>query len=66
MVIIGVASRGNKEFLAIEDGCRESEQSWAEEFGESYIVRNDGQELLASNIKFRLGVKTSIVYFILP
>ena len=30
LVIIGVTSRGNKEFLAIEDGYRESEQSWAE------------------------------------
>ena len=27
MVIIGVTSRGDKEFLAIEDGYRESEQS---------------------------------------
>ena len=30
LVIIGVTSRGDKEFLAIEDGYRESEQSWAE------------------------------------
>ena len=30
LVIIGVTSRGKKEFLAIEDGYRESEQSWAE------------------------------------
>jgi putative transposase len=30
LVIIGVTSRGDKEFLAIEDGYRESEQSWSE------------------------------------
>ena len=30
LVIMGVTRRGNKEFLAIEDGYRESEQSWAE------------------------------------
>lgn len=30
LVIIGVTSQGNKEFLAIEDGYRESEQSWTE------------------------------------
>jgi len=30
LVIIGVTSRGKKEFLAIEDGYRESEQSWTE------------------------------------
>ena len=30
LVIIGVISRGDEEFLAIEDGYRESEQSWTE------------------------------------
>ena len=30
LVIIGVTSRSDKEFLAIEDGYRESEQSWTE------------------------------------
>ena len=30
LVIIGVTSRGDKEFLAIEDGYRESEQNWTE------------------------------------
>ena len=30
LVIIGVASRSNKAFLSIEDGYRESEQSWTE------------------------------------
>ena len=30
LVIIGVTSRGKKEFLAIEDGYRESEQRWTE------------------------------------
>ncbi|KMP12624.1 transposase, partial [Candidatus Nitromaritima sp. SCGC AAA799-A02] len=30
LVIIGVTARGNKEFLAISDGYRESEQSWTE------------------------------------
>jgi len=30
LVIIGVTAQGNKEFLAIEDGYRESEQSWTE------------------------------------
>ena len=30
LVIIGVSSGGKKEFLAIEDCYRESEQSWAE------------------------------------
>ena len=30
LVIIGVTSHGKKEFLAIEDGYRESEQSWTE------------------------------------
>lgn len=30
LVIIGVTESGNKEFLAIEDGYRESEQSWTE------------------------------------
>ena len=30
LVIIGVTERGDKEFLAIEDGYRESEQSWTE------------------------------------
>lgn len=30
LVIIGVTERGYKEFLAIEDGYRESEQSWTE------------------------------------
>jgi len=30
LVIIGVTEQGNKEFLAINDGYRESEQSWKE------------------------------------
>jgi putative transposase len=30
LVIIGVTSEGNKEFLAIENGYRESEQNWTE------------------------------------
>lgn len=30
LVIVGVTDQGNKEFLAIEDGYRESEQSWTE------------------------------------
>jgi len=30
LVIIGVTSQDDKEFLAIGDGYRESEQSWAE------------------------------------
>ena len=30
LVVFGVTSRGDKEFLAIEDGYRESEQSWTE------------------------------------
>ncbi len=30
LVIIGVNSRGEKHFLAIEDGVRESQQSWCE------------------------------------
>lgn len=30
LVIIGVNSRGQKHFLAIEDGVRESTQSWRE------------------------------------
>ena len=30
LVIIGVTAEGNKEFLAITDGYRESEQSWRE------------------------------------
>jgi len=30
LVIIGVTEQGQKEFVAIEDGYRESEQSWAE------------------------------------
>jgi len=30
LVIIGVTAQGNKEFLAISDGYRESEQSWSE------------------------------------
>ena len=30
LVIMGVTSGGKKEFLAIEDGYRESEQSWTE------------------------------------
>ena len=30
LVIIGLASRSNKAFLSIEDGYRESEQSWTE------------------------------------
>ena len=30
LVVIGVTEQGNKEFLAIEDGYRESEQSWKE------------------------------------
>lgn len=30
LVIIGVNSRGQKQFLAIEDGVRESKQSWRE------------------------------------
>ncbi len=30
LVIIGVTAQGNKEFLAITDGYRESEQSWGE------------------------------------
>jgi len=30
LVIIGVTARGNKQFLAIEDGVRESTQSWRE------------------------------------
>lgn len=30
LVLIGVTDKGDKEFLAIEDGYRESEQSWKE------------------------------------
>jgi putative transposase len=30
LVIIGVTAQGNKEFLTIDDGYRESEQSWKE------------------------------------
>ena len=30
LVIIGVTEHGRKEFIAIEDGYRESEQSWSE------------------------------------
>ena len=30
LVIIGVTAQGDKEFLALEDGYRESEQSWKE------------------------------------
>jgi transposase-like protein len=30
LVIIGVNERGEKRFLAIEDGVRESTQSWRE------------------------------------
>ena len=30
LVVIGVTEQGDKEFLAIEDGYRESEQSWKE------------------------------------
>jgi len=30
LVIIGVTEKGRKEFIAIEDGYRESEQSWSE------------------------------------
>ena len=30
LVIIGVNERGEKHFLAIEDGIRESSQSWRE------------------------------------
>jgi putative transposase len=30
LVVVGVTEQGNKEFLAIEDGYRESEQSWTE------------------------------------
>jgi len=30
LVIIGVNARGEKQFLAIEDGVRESTQSWRE------------------------------------
>jgi len=30
LVIIGVTSQGKKDFIAIEDGYRESEQSWTE------------------------------------
>ena len=30
LVVVGVTERGDKEFLAIEDGYRESEQSWTE------------------------------------
>jgi putative transposase len=30
LVIIGVTEQGGKEFIAIEDGYRESEQSWSE------------------------------------
>lgn len=30
LVVIGVTAQGDKEFLAIEDGYRESEQSWKE------------------------------------
>lgn len=29
LVIIGVTEQGEKEFIAIEDGYRESEQSWS-------------------------------------
>ena len=30
LVVIGVNERGQKRFLAIEDGVRESKQSWRE------------------------------------
>jgi len=30
LVVVGVTDQGDKEFLAIEDGYRESEQSWSE------------------------------------
>ncbi len=30
LVIIGITEHGRKELVAVEDGCRESEASWAE------------------------------------
>ena len=40
LVIIGVTEQGRKEFMAIEDGYRESEQSWSE-----LLLRIKGQGL---------------------
>lgn len=40
LVIIGVTEQGRKEFVAIEDGYRESEQSWSE-----LLLRIKGQGL---------------------
>ena len=40
LVVIGVTEQGRKEFVAIEDGYRESEQSWSE-----LLVRIKGQGL---------------------
>ncbi len=40
LVIIGVTEQGRKEFIAIEDGYRESEQSWSE-----LLLRLKGQGL---------------------
>ncbi len=46
LVIIGVTEHGNKEFLAIDDGYRESEQSWKEVL-ESLKSRGMNQPKLA-------------------
>lgn len=43
LVIIGVTEQGQKEFIAIEDGYRESEQSWSE-----ILLRMKAQGLIHS------------------
>ena len=45
MVIIGVNERGEKHFLAIEDGMRESRQSWREVLLKLKSLGMNGPEL---------------------
>ena len=45
MVIIGINERGEKHFLAIEDGMRESRQSWREVLLKLKSLGMNGREL---------------------
>jgi putative transposase len=45
LVIVGVTARGKKRFLAIEDGVRESTQSWREVLAQPQKPENEGPKI---------------------
>ena len=51
--IIGVNARGEKYFLAIGDGVRESTQSWTKLRGFDYLAK------VITGVKFTDGIETN-------